>query len=205
MTYTGYGSKPYASKAEAAVSFDLASLGCFSADDSFYPATFTDAVGASFRAKPDFWSPGCELWLEFKTAPLNGVKTKASAEKQIADRLEYRNRKGQPLLTVDMLKYQWNHARRKQAIVQQTLSPENFIVVFKDSPTVADAADYLKADLAFVPMSALPSYLGCMKLAKRGLAVSFHLQYHLEGVDDAMGFSIGPFDKAELVKQFREI
>lgn len=176
-TYSGYGGKPYDSKAEAAASFKLAKLGCLRVNDPF-PQTFTDADGTRFTARPDYFNDRCGLWLEFKAAPLNSKTTKATAERA---ETRARERKGW-LTSWDWINCQWTHSKFKQAIVQRQLSPQNFIVVFDKPPTIAEARNYEKAGIVFVPLSALPSFLLHARLAKAGIKTGFELQYDVEEV-----------------------
>jgi hypothetical protein len=178
-SHIGYGGAPYDSKAEAAASFKFVALGCIPSKDML-PHVFTDSEGTEFRAKADFYHPASSLFIEYKCAMLNGCKTKSSAEKQLRERQKYRRCKGQSLLMKDRLDCQWNHARRKQAIVQRLLTPLNFIVVFDKPPTVSEAVTYFAAGIMFIPMSELPRYLTFTRLAKAGIPVSYRAGYDTE-------------------------
>lgn len=178
------------SKAEAAAFPEFQRLGCIRASGP-YPQTFTDANGTGFRAKPDFYHPASGLFIEFKSAPLNGRKTKATAERAEASQLE---RKGF-LTRYDWLQCGWNHAKAKQAIVQRQLTPQRFVVVFDKPPTFAEAMKYMKAGVVFIPLSALPSYLLHARLAKAGIQTGFQLRYGTEEAGpDVM--ALGPYDPA---------
>lgn len=174
--YKGFGSELYDSKAEAAASFRFAELGCFSAKGKF-EFTFRDGLGEEFAACPDFYHAGSNLYIEFKCAELNGTRTKASADKQLRSKEEFRCRQGKPLLMMDRLKLQWNHSMQKHVIVQGKLTPLNYIVVFDKSPNSNEAYKYITAGLCFCPLKALPSYLAYARLYKLGLPISFQLQY----------------------------
>lgn len=190
-TYTGHGGSRYDSKAEAAASYKLSELGFMRSNDRF-SQTFKDSAGTEFRACPDFHHARYGLRLEFKAAGLNGVKTKASADKQIADRVEYR---GGTLNMKDRLDFQWNHSKKKQAIVQAALTPDRFIVCFAKPPAFAEALVYLKAGILFCTLASLPSYLGYIRLKQRGLAVAFSESYTLTdetGTTYPAGFTYGP-------------
>lgn len=162
----------YDSEAEAAAAGELARLGCFRAIGHF-PQAFTDADGTEFRAKPDFYHPRSDLFIEFKAAPLNGKKTKATADRAMASKQEFRG----SLTLYDFLSNGWNHAKAKQAIVQRVMTPQNLIVVFEKPPTAKEATKYVKAGIVFIPLSALASYLGYVRLLKAGLQVDFLLRY----------------------------
>lgn len=182
----------YDSKAEAAASQELARLGC-TRPAGQYPQTFTDADGTEFRAKPDFYHPRSGLYIEFKAAPLNSKTTKATAERAEASQ---RARKGF-LTTWDWLQCGWNHAKAKHAIVQRVLTPQNFIVVFDKPPSIAEAGDYKKAGIIFVPLSALPSFLLHARLAKAGIRTGFLLRYDAEEVGPLV-LALGRFTREDL-------
>ncbi|MDB5843935.1 MAG: hypothetical protein JWP79_1245, partial [Polaromonas sp.] len=99
---------------------------------------------------------------------------------QVAARMEWR---GGELPMKDKLDYQWNHSKRKQAIVQAAYTPDRFIVCFAKAPTFAEALAYLKAGVLFCTLASLPSYLGYVRLKQLGLAVGFSESYTL--TDDA--------------------
>lgn len=173
--HIGHGGQPFDSAAEAKASFRFAELGCIPCKQTF-PQIFKDSEGTEFQAKPDFYHPGSKLYIEFKCATLNGRKTKANADKQEADKLQFKGF----LSDFDRINLQWNHAKQKHAIVQKTLTPQNFIVVFDKPPSWGDAYTYFKAGIVFCPMSALPTYLAKVRLAKAGLNLPFLLTYEVE-------------------------
>jgi hypothetical protein len=185
----------YDSKAEAAAAGEFARLGCIRASGHF-PQTFTDADGTEFRAKPDFYHPGSGLFIEFKAAPLNSKTTKATAERAEASQLA---RKG--LLTgYDRLKCGWNHCKAKQAIVQRKLTPQTFVVVFKEPPTFREALGYVRAGIVFIPLYALPSYLLHARLAKADIQTGFRIRYDTEEAGPVV-LALGPYDPAGCVKR----
>lgn len=179
--YIGYGGEPFHSIAEAKASFRFAELRCFSAKGRFQQ-TFTDSQGTEFRACPDFYHAGTGLYLEFKTHTLNGVRTIASSEKQLSEK-EQRNGF---LKMFDRLKLAWNHAKRKHAIVQAKLTPQNYVVVFEKPVPAKDAMAYIEAGIVFCTMNSLPSYLAKATLAKRGIHAGFTLQYAAEEAEQMM-------------------
>jgi hypothetical protein len=71
------------SKAEAFISFKLLSMSIIARDD-FYPWAFTDNDGIEFRAMSDFYCPATGIYFEFKSGYMNGLKTKAGADKALA-------------------------------------------------------------------------------------------------------------------------
>ncbi len=182
----------YDSQTEAAVFPEFDRLGCIRAS-GHYPQTFTDTDGTAFRAKPDFFHPASGLYIEFKAAPLNSKTTKATAERAKASQ---QARKGF-LTGWDWLQCGWNHSKAKQAIVQRVLTPQEFIVVFHQPPTLAEARTYKDAGIVFVPLSALPAYLLYARLAAAGIKTSFLLRYDVEEIG-AMVFALGPFDRSDL-------
>jgi hypothetical protein len=70
----------YRSEAEAAMSFNLHPLGIVSHDD-FYPQTFHDSGGDDFRAMSDFLCSYTGIYFEFKSGLMNGIRTKANADR----------------------------------------------------------------------------------------------------------------------------
>lgn len=185
----------YDSKAEAAASPDFLRLGCIRAS-GHYAQTFTDADGAAFHARPDFYHPAAGLFIEYKAAPLNGRTTKATAERAEASQMQ---RKGF-LTGWDWLQCGWNHSKAKQAIVQRKLTPQNFVVVFNEPPTIPEAMAYVKAGIVFIPLSALPSYLLHARLAKAGIQTGFQLRYDTDEAGPVV-LALGPYDAAEWVKK----
>ena len=99
--------------------------------DSFYNHNFTDESGITFKAKPDFYDPDTNTYIEFKSHQLNTKPTKLKAKSDLQRVVDY---KGKELL-IDKLKHDWNHSLYKQAAVQQTLSVNNskMVVIFSDN------------------------------------------------------------------------
>lgn len=193
--HIGYGGQPYDSKAEAKVSFRFAELGCFPCKTKFQQ-TFKDADGTEFRACPDFYHAGSSLYLEFKAHTLNSRTTKTIADKRVAEKLEYKG----VLSSFDRLNLQWNHSKAKHAIVQNVLTPQNYVVVFETPPTDVEACAYIKAGIVFIPLSTLPTYLLYVRMLKAGWNISFQLHY----VDEEAGkttLSLGPYIPDEEAKE----
>ena len=185
----------YDSKAEAVAAGELARLGCIRASGP-YAQTFTDADGATFHACPDFHHPATGLFIEYKAAPLNGRTTKATAHRAEASQMQ---RKGF-LTRFDWLQCGWNHSKARQAIVQRELTPQNFVVVFREPPTIAEAVDYSKAGIVFIPLSALPSFLLHARLAKAGIQTGFQLRYDTEQAGPVV-LALGPCHPAGWLEQ----
>lgn len=186
-SYNDDGGTPYDSKAEEAAAPDFARLGCIRAS-GHYPQTFRDADGTEFRACPDFFHPASGCWIEFKAGPLNSKKTKANADRAIASKQEFKG----SLTLYDWLQHGWHHSKTKQAIVQRQLTPQNFIVVFKEPPTFAQALEYMKAGVVFIPLSALASYLLHARLAKAGIQTGFLLRYDTDEAGPVV-LALGPY------------
>ena len=109
----------------------LVPLGFTLVNRTLMPFSFTDKEGTKFQAMADFYHAGLDLYVEIKCNHLNGKTSKANAEKAYnridADRL----RKHGPYLQIQN---QWNHAARKQAIVQSTVGSSQFAIVFTKEP-----------------------------------------------------------------------
>lgn len=174
--HKGYNGELYDSKAEAVASFRFAELGCVPCKTKF-TQSFIDADGKEFRAIPDFYHPKAEIYIEFKCRKLNSVTTQETSKNALQGRRRYRQ--GEPW-RIDYLNCGWNHSKASKSIVQETLTPQRYIVVFDDPPSDVEACAYLRAGIVFCPMSALPSYLAYARFIKIGLKVSFQLHYYDE-------------------------
>lgn len=190
-SYSDHGGTPFDSKAEAAAFPEFQRLGCIRTSEP-YPQTFRDADGTAFRARPDFYHPASGLFIEFKAGSLNGKRTTATADRALASKLEFKG----TLSVWDWLQCGWHHAKAKQAIIQRQLTPQRFVIVFKEPPTLAEAIEYMKAGVVFIPLSALPSYLLHARLAKAGIQTGFRLRYATEEAGPVV-LALGP-NRAEL-------
>lgn len=189
--YIGYGGKCHDSQPEAKASFRLADLGFLHSGKKF-DKRFLDPEGTDFGAYDDFFHARYGLHLEFKAADLNGVKTKASSDKQLEAKKAWR---GGSLNMKDYLDYGWNHSKTKQAIVQAAYTPDRFIVCFDKAPPFAEALAYLKAGVVFCTLASLPSYLCYIRLKQLGIAAGFSEHYTLTdeaGTAHPAGFTYGP-------------
>ncbi|NKI72355.1 hypothetical protein GN109_23290 [Collimonas pratensis] len=160
--------------AEQEASIRFGELGCQPCSTMFVTA-FTDAEGETFRAMPDFYYDKADLYIEFKSGTLNGVKSKSSSEKQLAAKAAFLGEAG--VTPHHRHTLGWNHAWRKQAIVQSRLTPMNFVVVFDELPSHKDALTYDKKGIIFCDMASLPNYLLSIYFAKKGLMVHYNLYY----------------------------
>jgi len=98
------------------------------------PWAFQDKDGAEFRAKSDFYNPDLNIYVEVKHSSLNSKTSKATADRAMARIDPVRYRKAP---TYYQCKNQWNHSATKQAIVQNSLTPAHFIIVFTGKPDEA--------------------------------------------------------------------
>ena len=203
-THPGHGGKPYDSQAEATASHYLATLGLLR-DNTLFPIRFTDPLGESFGACPDFLHAGLNLTLELKSAPLNPATSKSMAESRLLKQQDWRNGQGKDLLMIDRLNLAFNHSLIKNKITQQTLKPQNHIIAFTSAPTLEDAHRYIRNGIVFIPLSEVGSYTNFVRLNRAGRTASYHLSYSIEGLDEPLGFSIGTASPAELTKQFVSI
>lgn len=102
---------------------------------NYYPITFRDSEGTSFRAKPDFIYKD-QIYVEFKSCQLNNKPTKFKADydyhKQVKAGFSKRKRSLQLL-------HQWHHSVIKQGIVARALQG-HYLLVFKDNTKLTTQA-----------------------------------------------------------------
>ena len=120
----------YRSIAEAAISFPLYDLGIVSRD-AYYPHCFVDDEGTSFKAMSDFYCPITNIFFEFKNGYLNGIKSKATADNNLAafnkaDALGFITKKNRNIMT---LKAAWSASVPKFCMVQNQLADSGHCVV----------------------------------------------------------------------------
>ena len=103
----------------------LEPLGWIHCNTQFFPISFPHPTihGATFRAKPDFYHPVYDAYIETKCSSLNTMRSPQDAERRYNDSFAVAGMKKD-------LDFGWNHAATKQSIVQQVLSPWKFTVVF---------------------------------------------------------------------------
>lgn len=190
--YIGFGGHYHDSASEAKASHTLAKMGFFYSNKKF-DQRFNDSDGADFGAYDDFYNTRYGIHLEWKDADLNGVRTKATSDSQLASQML---RRGGFTTMKDDLDYGWNHSKNKQAIVQAAYTPDRFIVCFRKAPTFKEVLSYIKAGVVFCTLDSLPSFLGYLHLKQRGLSVGFSLNYILTdeatGETHPAGFTYGP-------------
>lgn len=106
----------------------LTSRGWIHQPDTYLPYTFTDPEGTIFNAKGDYYHPVYNAWVEAKDSELNGIKCKRTAETQSeAAKLRPAYKKNPSYFWI---KHGWNHSAHKNTIVQNTIPPGQFLVVF---------------------------------------------------------------------------
>lgn len=110
----------------------LLPLGFINQNDKLMPYTFVDKEGIEFRAMADFYHPGLDLYIEIKDSHLNGKTSKSNAEKAY-ERIEPFKRTGR-YARYYQIQCGWNHAARKQAIVQSAIGSPQFAIVFTGKP-----------------------------------------------------------------------
>ena len=113
----------YRSIAEAAISFPLYDLGIVSRDD-YYPQSFVDSEGTAFNAMSDFYCPITNIFFEFKNGFLNGIKSKATADSNLAalnksDSMGYITKKNRNIRTLEAA---WSASVPKFCMVQDQLA-----------------------------------------------------------------------------------
>ena len=109
----------------------LLPLGFILVNRTLMPFQFTDKDGVAFDAMADFYHAGLDLYVEIKCNHLNGKTSKANAEKAY-NRLDPDKLRQYP--TFCQIQNQWNHAAKKQAIVQSAIGPAQFAFVFTKEP-----------------------------------------------------------------------
>lgn len=163
--------KTFDSKAEAEVYPFLLSLGFVHITETF-DYTFSDSEGTKFKAKPDFYHPALDLYLEYKTHPLNSKRSYRTAEKACQSmNPQYVTNK-----TYFHLKHAWNHSLAKQAIVQKKLGTEKFIVCFDKAIDSKDIDRHLSKGLFACTLNSVKSYLTYILMKKAGFKASFSLR-----------------------------
>lgn len=130
--------------------------------DKLSDFSLIDSNNNSFRFKPDFHCSWFNIYLEFKSAPLNSKKNVETANKAM-QRVQndiaagYKNERD---MRYFQLENQWSHSYHKQKIVQDHYTSERFIICFSDKALKeSEAKKYRRAGLIFITMSELPSFL----------------------------------------------
>jgi hypothetical protein len=173
----------YRSEAEAAISFPLYNLGIVSHDD-YYPQSFTDDDGASFNAMSDFFCPLTGIFFEFKNGYLNGLKSKANADRAIlafnkAKASGYINKRNEALKT---LMAAWSASVPKFRMVQeQTAAAGGVVVMVFDCLPDADTVGRLTRAKVFWCVfgdEAWRAFISFRTLAKNGFRSIYTIKGH---------------------------
>ncbi|PWK38674.1 hypothetical protein [Cupriavidus plantarum] len=175
----------YDSRFEQRIAPQLEALGFVRCTDYFQQdgdvRQFHDKEGARFSAKPDFWHPKLDLYIETKAGTLNSktrVRTAANAE---AHRRDHCRIRGKAFNVGDMYATQFSHSRYKQSAVQRALTPQSVIVVFAERVPYATMTAYAKVGMVAIHLDALPQYLHYIQFTRYGLPVSWNLPYPEHG------------------------
>lgn len=176
----GVTGRTHQSASEAETSFQLARLG-ITPCDAYYPVTFKDADGATFKARSDFIHNDSGVRIEFKAGNLNGKKTIAHAA--VAEAKLMRD-VALGFVSVNNLPYRrlkigWNHSVHKQKAVVAALTPANFVLVLKHEPNASEVAKMRRAGIFWRTMKTIPVYAFFLKLASLGLDVGFKTDTHV--------------------------
>jgi hypothetical protein len=140
-----------------------------------YDTSCKDAIGTPFNWKPDYiplddsypWLP----LIEFKTGTLNSRKEKLKAD--IAHSKALNNPWGKQSEWLIHQNFAWSNSKNKHSIVQASMPPLKHLIVFKVPPTLREAKAYDKLGLLWCTLAALPTMLGCIKFAHKGLHMPF--------------------------------
>lgn len=120
----------YRSKPEAAISFPLFDLGIVSRDD-YYPQCFVDDDGATFQAMSDFHCQYTNIFFEFKSGYLNGLKSceKANNAKQRFDQARADGYINSGNAAIKTLECSWSASVPKFRMVQEQTAAAGGVVV----------------------------------------------------------------------------
>jgi hypothetical protein len=181
----GATGEAHLSAAEAEVSYQLLPLGIVP-DASYFPVTFTDAEGQAFTARSDFSHEATGFYFEYKPGSVNGIKTKASADRQRAD-LESAVRQG--FVRPEHYLYKlnqvaWSNSIKKQGIVQQALGANHFALLLAEEPDpeTTDGRRVIRSGIFYRTEANIGVFAFFLKLAAMGLDVGFSGPGHSFGV-----------------------
>lgn len=173
----------YRSIAEAAISFPLYNLGIVSRD-AYYPTCFVDDEGTTFDAMSDFYCPITGIFFEFKNGFLNGIKSKANANKakaafNKADALGYITKKNR---AIETLKAAWSASVPKFRMVQDQLAASGHcaVMVYDALPDAATQGR-LRRSNAFWCVFGDPTWQAFQQfrtLARHGFRTEFDINGH---------------------------
>jgi hypothetical protein len=177
--YIGSTGATHLSQAEASVSFKVLPMGIVP-DDSFFPVTFTDSEGTSFPARMDYRHEASGYCFEYKPGSMNGIRTKASADRQRED-FDAAHRQGfvQPQHYLYRLnEAAWSNSIMKQAIVQKTLGAGMFALLLAEEPdpTTREGRRVLRSGVFYRTERNISGFAFFLQLASMGLDVGFTAQ-----------------------------
>lgn len=131
----------------------LSSFGFIPCHETF-SATFYDKHGMPFKAKPDYYNPVLDIYAEVKYSSLNSKTSKQSADNAY-ERLD----PWQQAMPYHQVNCQWSHAAAKQGIVQATLGPASFVILFVGEPSQDTLKLIEKHGIDAYSLDRLPWYL----------------------------------------------
>ena len=119
-----------------------------------FPMTFFDKLGKPFKACPDYVHATLGIYVEIKHSSLNSKTSKDAADNAF-NRLEPHQQK----MPYHQVSCQWSHAAAKQGIVQKTLGPASFVVLFVGEPSQDTLKLIEKHGIDAYSLAKLPLYL----------------------------------------------
>lgn len=144
----------------------LTRLGFILINRKLMPYSFVDKDGTVFGAMADFFHPALELYVEVKCNHLNGKTSKENAERAY-NRIEPAKLYGSHAAYYQV-QHQWNHAAKKQVLVQSVIGAPQFAIVFTKEPDAATLARIEKQGLQAFSLSRFASMielqLACQQL-----------------------------------------
>lgn len=180
----GFNGIMHRSVSEAKASFVLANHSIFACED-YYPATFEDGVGNTFRARKDFHHAEFCIDVEYKCSVLNSLKNKTSADNAAARFITEQQR-----CFVTSRNYQskllassWSDALPKQCAVQSQRPPASMLVVFDTMPTEKEQLRMMKKKLFFCTLGNIGNFLAMYRLLHLGVIKSFAMCSHTFTLD----------------------
>jgi hypothetical protein len=176
---TGVTGIEHKSAAEAKASFELYKYGFIPYENKF-PQVFYDAENKPFWACPDFVHVDTGVFAEFKTKKMNGVKSKANAEKAM-QRVEESIAAGwikESGRNYKRLEFAWNHSIKKVAAISNQLPLNTPLVLIYENDKVREEDENRCArnGVFMLSLSKISAFALFLKLASLGLTVGFERQ-----------------------------
>ena len=175
----GFNGMMHRSASEAKASFVLACHGIFACED-YYPATFEDNVGNTFRARKDFHHAEFGIDVEYKCSVLNSLKNKTSADAATARFIAEQQRGFVTSRNYQskLLASSWSDALPKQYAVQSQRPPASMLVVFESMPSEKEQLRIIKKKLFFCTLGNIGNFLAMYRLLHLGAIQSFSMCSH---------------------------